>query len=104
MQIYRLFILRCLFPVFLLVAPSARTEDLALIDDGKWAWPIIGVLDGDTIRLLIPGLPPPVQYFSIRIRGVDAPELPPKARCPEEAKRALRAKQFTDFFFERREG
>lgn len=82
--------------LFLNVLPFyAWADNLAIIENGKWAWPIVEVVDGDTIRLLVPNLPSAVQYFSIRIKGVDTPELPPKAKCVEEASLALQARQFT---------
>jgi len=48
------------------------------------------VYDGDTFRADIEGIG---KYLPIRVAGVDTPEI--KGRCPDEIKRALKARDFT---------
>ncbi len=66
--------------------------------------PIIEVYDGDTIKTHMHWyLPEPLDKVSIRIRGVDTPEMPAKsykttgklsrAKCVKEAELALQAKE-----------
>lgn len=68
--------------------------------------PIDEVYDGDTIKTHISSkrLPYPLNYFSIRVRGIDTPELPAKsyhetgklgrADCVKEAELALAARDY----------
>jgi len=57
---------------------------------------IISVVDGDTVKIHAPFLPPPLKpELSIRIYGVDTPEKGFRAKCPEEAKRGLEATAYT---------
>ncbi len=66
--------------------------------------PIIDVYDGDTIKTHMHWyLPKPLAKVSIRVRGIDTPEMPAKsykttgklgrAKCVKEAELALKAKQ-----------
>lgn len=48
--------------------------------------------DGDTLRILVPELPTPLQRMSIRVLGVDTPEI--RGRCAEEKRRAADARAF----------
>jgi len=71
--------------------------------------PIDEVYDGDTIKTHVSErkLPAPLNRLSIRIKGIDTPELPAKsyfttgklgrADCDKEAKLALAAKEFVIF-------
>jgi len=64
---------------------------------------VINVYDGDTIETRIT-LPPPLNKVSIRILGIDTPEMPAKsyastgklgrAKCVQEAELALAARRF----------
>jgi len=56
------------------------------------------VIDGDTFQVHVPAMPNGLQIFSIRLRGIDAPELGKSAKCPEEQILALRAKEVTERF------
>lgn len=51
------------------------------------------VYDGDTIKIIYPGLPPELGKLSVRFRGVDTPEI--KGKCDSEKKKAISAKNFT---------
>lgn len=65
--------------------------------------PIIEVYDGDTIKTKM-SLPPPLDNISVRLRGIDTPEMPAKsyyttgklgrAKCHNEAILAIAAKNF----------
>ena len=39
--------------LFLLLAPAAE----AATGDGVYDWPVLGAIDGDTIKVRMPGLP-----------------------------------------------
>lgn len=53
---------------------------------------VTGVIDGDTLRAAIVGLPDPLRNVSIRIMGVDTPER--RSKCPNEKTLAELAKVF----------
>jgi endonuclease YncB( thermonuclease family) len=57
-----------------------------------WEVRIKGVYDGDTIRFEAPSLPTPLDAMKVRVRGIDTPELGPKAKCQSENNRAAAAK------------
>lgn len=55
---------------------------------------VTSIYDADTFRANIKAWPPIVgERISIRVNGVDAPEI--RGKCPEEKKMARDAKQFT---------
>lgn len=54
--------------------------------------PIKYVYDGDTIMTELTSLPPELKNVSIRILGVDTPEL--RGKCDSEIKKAQEAKAF----------
>tara|TARA_R100000544_G_C2227255_1_gene61739 strand:- start:6030 stop:6476 length:447 start_codon:yes stop_codon:yes gene_type:complete len=55
---------------------------------------ITSIYDGDTFRANIKGYPAIVgKHMSIRINGIDTPEL--RGKCDKEKQRARKAKQFT---------
>jgi len=82
--------------VLLFVASCVIAQEAILL-------PIIEVHDGDTIKTSIT-LPAPLDQISVRINGIDTPEMPApsyattgklgRAKCVKEAKLALKAKQF----------
>lgn len=53
----------------------------------------VKVYDGDTINVLIPELPNPLNKVKVRLLGIDTAEMAPKAKCREEADRAVAAKR-----------
>jgi len=65
------------------------------------------IYDGDTIKTEIARLPVPLNKVSIRIHGVDTPEMPAKsyaitgklgrAKCIKEAELALQARTFVEW-------
>ena len=53
---------------------------------------VIGVVDGDTLRAEMIGMPKPLNKISIRIAGIDTPEL--KGLCDLEKEKAREVKNF----------
>ena len=73
--------------------------------------PIVEIYDGDTIKTdMSKRLPDPLGKVSIRIRGIDTPEMPAKsyettgklnrAKCIKEAELALESKLFVELIAE----
>ena len=54
--------------------------------------------DGDTCYITISVLPGRLQKMSVRILGIDTPEI--RGKCPEEKNLALRARIFANKVFE----
>ncbi|OKH87107.1 thermonuclease family protein [Thalassospira sp. TSL5-1] len=48
--------------------------------------------DGDTIYVLIPGLPGEIAQMSVRVRGVDTPEI--RGKCTSEKQLASKARDY----------
>ena len=62
----------------------------------KNKYPVIRVIDGDTVEIQATFLPPPLKpVLSVRIYGVDTPEKGFRAECKEEAVKAEEATKFT---------
>lgn len=86
-----------LLSLLLPITAAANVDDLVL--------PAISVIDGDTIETRLP-LPSPLNIFSVRILGIDAPEKPAGsylttgklglAKCKKEADLALEAKKVVE--------
>lgn len=53
---------------------------------------VTGVIDGDTLRAEMVGAPSPLNRVSIRISGIDTPEI--KGQCDSEKEKARAAKSF----------
>ena len=53
--------------------------------------------DGDTCYVIAPTLPEPLQKMSVRILGIDTPEM--RAECAEEKKLALKGREFANKMF-----
>ncbi|PKR56329.1 thermonuclease family protein [Thalassospira lohafexi] len=59
-----------------------------------YQWPLSGTpYDGDTFAVTVPGLPDELARVSVRVRGVDAPEI--RGKCDQEIAAAKRAQEFT---------
>lgn len=87
-------------PVFSLVFAMSLivTAPLAVAaapDHARFTWPVIGIKDGDTLTVNLPGLPPALNPVAIRLRSVDTPESGGRAKCASERKLAERATRFT---------
>jgi endonuclease YncB( thermonuclease family) len=53
--------------------------------------------DGDTCYVLAPSLPEPLQKMSVRILGIDTPEI--RGECEEEKKLAYEGREFANRMF-----
>ena len=58
----------------------------------KYEIKVAGNHDGDTLRLEVPIMWP---IYSVRVKGVDTPEIGWRAKCPVEAELAEEARMFT---------
>ena len=67
----------------------------------RYSWPVVGIKDGDTIAVEIPGLPRALNPVAVRLRGVDTPESGGRAKCTAERKLAQRATGFTKLAIKR---
>ena len=66
------------------------------ITEKIYSYPIIRVIDGDTVEVKADFLPPPLKpVLSVRIYGVDTPEKSFRAGCKSEAEKGEQATQFT---------
>jgi micrococcal nuclease len=74
--------------LFLLVNHSTMAAD--------YEWRVTGVIDGDTIKVDLPGLPTELAPVQMRVRGVDTPEAGSRAKCDDEASRAADATAYTE--------
>jgi len=63
--------------------------------DTFYRWPVVGVRDGDTIAVAIPGLPAELNPVGVRARGVDTPESGGRAKCEAERRLGAAASAFT---------
>lgn len=66
-------------------------------------WRVLGVTDGDTLRVEIPDLPLGLDHlrWSVRVNGVDTPEKGWRAQCDAEAERGEAATTLsTELVFE----
>lgn len=61
----------------------------------RYSWPVVGIKDGDTIAVEIPGLPAALNPVAVRLRGIDTPESGGRAKCAAERDLAQRATGFT---------
>lgn len=58
---------------------------------------ILRVIDGDTVEFQADFLPGALkQKLSLRLYGVDTPEIGPRSKCPIENMKSLKAKLFTE--------
>ena len=53
--------------------------------------------DGDTCYVLMPALPKPLQKMSVRVLGIDTPEI--RGECKREKELALKARTFANKVF-----
>lgn len=81
----------CIF-AFAAGQPSAIA---AAPDHERYAWPVVGIKDGDTLTVHLPGLPPALNPIAVRLRRVDTPESGGRAGCASERRLAERATRFT---------
>ncbi|WP_417811188.1 thermonuclease family protein [Thalassospira alkalitolerans] len=76
-----------LLPILLPVPANAACYDWPLRERlGEYAY------DGDTIYVNIPGLPGEIAEMSVRVRGIDTPEI--RGKCRAEKSLANKARDF----------
>lgn len=76
------------FAVSLLAAPLSAAD---------YSWPVVRVVDGDTVKVdASADLPPELASLSVRLRGVDTPEKGRRAKCDSERRAARAATAFTE--------
>ncbi|MBI2256148.1 MAG: thermonuclease family protein [Proteobacteria bacterium] len=81
-------------PFLLILAIAFTAPALASPGEGgRYEWPVVGVIDGDTLKIHLPGLPAELQPVKVRVRGIDTPEL--KGKCASEKAAAKKAGSFT---------
>ena len=62
-----------------------------------YAWPVIRVIDGDTVAVNASAdMPPELADVKVRLRGVDTPEKGGRAKCAEERAAGGAATAFTE--------
>ena len=79
----------------MVLAVAIGSAPAATADQMRYAWPVIGIKDGDTLTVNLPGLPPTLNPVAVRLRSVDTPESGGRAKCASERKLAERATLFT---------
>lgn len=79
----------------LILAAAISSAAAATPDHARYTWQVVGIKDGDTLSVILPGLPPPLNPVAVRLRSVDAPESGGRAKCAGERKLADRATGFT---------
>lgn len=62
-----------------------------------YRWPVLGAIDGDTIKVHLPGLPHELQPVKIRVLGIDTPESGGRAKCARERELGAKASALTRF-------
>ena len=62
-----------------------------------YSWPVVRVVDGDTVKVDAGAdLPPELASLSVRLRGVDTPEKGRRAKCEAERQAGRAATAFTE--------
>ncbi len=62
-----------------------------------YAWPVLKVIDGDTVKVdASADMPPELARLSVRLLGVDTPEKGHRAKCDEERAAGRAATAFTE--------
>jgi endonuclease YncB( thermonuclease family) len=64
-------------------------------DHARYSWQVIGIRDGDTLTVNLPGLPETLNPVAVRLRSVDTPESGGRAKCASERDLGERATRFT---------
>ena len=68
----------------------------ALAHDVHYHWPVVRVVDGDTVAVdASADMPPELSDLKVRLRGVDTPEKGRRAKCESERKAGQAATAFT---------
>jgi len=86
-----IFSLFCIMAIVAAISPAVAGAS----DHARFTWQVIGIKDGDTRTVNLPGLPAPLNPVAVRLRSVDTPESGGRAKCMSERKLAERATRFT---------
>ena len=73
-----------LIPAIFLTAAAISPALAATPDHARYAWQVVGIKDGDTLSVILPGLPAPLNPVAVRLRSVDTPESGGRAKCQSE--------------------
>ena len=74
----------------------------APLSAADYSWPVVRVVDGDTVKVdASADLPPELASLSVRLRGVDTPEKGRRAKCEAERQAGRAATAFTEEAIER---
>lgn len=74
-----------------LAAPACAQSAPAA--QNSYTFDVIGIYDGDTFYIRMPGLPPELSRIGVRVRGIDTAEM--KGKCEFEKRTAAGAKAYT---------
>ena len=65
-------------------------------EPGVYRWPVVKVIDGNTLKVDARGdFPPELATLNVRLRGVDTPEKGGRAKCEAERRAGRAATAFT---------
>ncbi|MBK8159807.1 MAG: thermonuclease family protein [Rhodospirillaceae bacterium] len=78
-----------------LLSLAGTTAFADTVSDGRYDWPVLGAIDGDTLKVHLPGLPMELQPMKVRVRGIDTPEI--RGKCDREKQAANKATALTRF-------
>lgn len=77
-------------------AVSAFLLSTTATNAADYHWPIIRVVDGDTVKVdASADIPPELASIAVRLRGVDTPEKGRRAKCEAERRAGSDATKFT---------
>ena len=81
----------------LIAAVAVSACNCAPVLAADYEWPILRVVDGDTVAVdAAADLPPELARLSVRLRGVDTPEKGGRAKCENERQAGQAATAFTE--------
>lgn len=85
------------FRVLTVAALFVATSTSVAVPVETHQWPVLAVIDGDTISVQLPGLPAELQPVKVRVAGIDTPEKGGRAKCAQERDLATKATALTRF-------
>jgi endonuclease YncB( thermonuclease family) len=86
---------RIIILLTVLLTAAVGPSPVSAADQLRYAWPVVGIKDGDTLAVDMPGLPPTLNPIAVRVRSVVTPESGGRAKCASERALAERATRFT---------
>lgn len=76
-----------------LLAAAALSMSAPAGAQASYTFDVIGIYDGDTFYIRMPGLPPELSRIGVRVRGIDTAEM--RGKCDFERRTANGAKAYT---------